>query len=68
MSDDGMLQSVSGRNLENRRPFEIFEGISFPNQMEETRLHTREETHMEPENGPVEEYSPLQPSGFQVPC
>ena len=30
--------------------------------------YTREETHMEPENGPLEDYFPLQPSGFQVLC
>ena len=28
----------------------------------------REETHMEPENGRLGDYFPLQPSGFQVPC
>ena len=24
--------------------------------------------NLEPENGPLEDYFPLQPSGFQVPC
>ena len=29
--------------------------------------YTWEETHMQPEDGPLEDYPPLQPSGFQVP-
>ena len=32
------------------------------------QTYTREETHMEPESGPLEDNFPLQPGGFQVPC
>ena len=31
-------------------------------------VYTLPKTNMEPENGPLEDYFPLQPSGFQVPC
>ena len=30
--------------------------------------YTQEETHMEPENGPLEDDVPVQPNGSQVPC
>ena len=33
-----------------------------------TKTSAREELNMEPENGPSEDYFPLQPCGFQVPC
>ena len=31
-------------------------------------MYTREETHMDPDKGPLEDDFPLQPSGFQVAC
>ena len=46
-----------------------FHDFHHPNTAQQHNKDQRpEELNMEPENGPSEDYFPLQPCGFQVPC